>query len=154
MRFLKNLAKKAAIKATRNELDGLKHAIGEFPKRSVGGIFQAAANTRSALSEHLPHPCNLYFTVSVTSTRRDLQDKEQIRTGIALLLPELTELERDSDDVITKWAVHFWRVVLMTMLHDELYEEGRNLWNLVSEIGDKVDQGGEFTLIEKRPFYT
>jgi hypothetical protein len=149
MGFLKNLAKKAAIKATRNELDGLKHAISEFPQRSVGGVLQAAANSRSALSENLPHPYNLYFTVSVISPRADIQKKEQIRKGIALLLPELTELERDSDDVITKWAVHFWRVVLMAMLHDELYEEGKILWRLVLQVEDE----DESPLYDLRPSY-
>jgi hypothetical protein len=149
MGFIQNIAKKAGCKAARRELDALKKATEQFPERSVEGIFQAVANLRPALSENLPQPYNLAFTVAVISPRHDIQEKEQLRKGIALLLPILTDLEQDSEDITTKWAVHFWRVVLMTMLHDELYEEGRQLWKLIAQrIADE-----NHPIASKRPFY-
>jgi hypothetical protein len=140
MGFLKNLANKAAIRATRNELNGLKAAINELPVKPAGDIFLATANLRGALSELLPSPYGQFFSVSVMSPRVDFQNKEQIREGVARLLPELTELERDSNDAMTKWGIYFWRVALMAMLHDELYEEGRSLWLLVLRIEGDVSE--------------
>jgi hypothetical protein len=158
MGFLKNIAKKAGCRAARNELDALKSAVDEFPKRSVGGIFQAAANLRGGLSQSLPHPYNVAFAVAVGSTRSDLQDKAKLREGVAKLLPVLTDLQRDTDDIITKWAVNFWRVVFMSMLHDELFDEGRELWLIVQRIeGERADtlddEDDESILYCRRPLY-
>lgn len=75
MGFIQNIAKKAGCKAARRELDALKKATEQFPERSVEGIFQAVANLRPALSENLPQPYNLAFTVAVISPRHDIQEK-------------------------------------------------------------------------------
>ena len=159
MGFLQNLAKKAGMRATKRELDGLKVAIREFPASSVGDIFRKTVNLNAVFKTYwLPQPYNAYFSASVMSPREDFQGKEEIRKDAALLLPVLTELGRDSNDTIAKWGIYFWRVVLMTMLHDELYEDGKDLWNMISRIegdiaGATPDDDDEFTLTNMRPLY-
>ena len=152
MGFLRNIAKKAGARAAKNEMIALQGQVQGFPESSVSDIFQASANMRHALTENLPHPYNAFFSVALTSTQKDLQDKEQLRHGMALLLPVLTELQRDSEDVVTKWAINFWRINLMVMINDELYEHGVTLWKIIKDReGSEGSEGG--LLFEKRPMY-
>ena len=151
MKFLKNLITKAALKSTRSELDKLERGIRELPQEVVSLFLQAAISLDRTLPlpEHLPLPYNLHYLVSVTSTRADIQKEEQIRKDVTLLLPKLIELGRASDDINTRCAFHFWKVVLMTMLYDELYEEGENLWHLVLQLEDDDNS----PLYDRRPIY-
>lgn len=151
MKLLKNLTKSLALKSTRSELDKLERGIRELPQEAVNLFLQAAINLDRTLPlpEHLPPPYNLHYLVSVGSTRADIQKEDQIRKDVTLLLPKLIELGRASGDINTRCAFHFWKVVLMTMLYDELYEEGENLWHLVLQLEDEDNS----SLYDRRPIY-
>jgi len=133
MGFLKNIAQKAARKSTMYEFERLKNAIQQFPERSVAGIFQVTANLAQALADKLPNPHNVTFAAAMTLPRVNFQGNERLRQDVARLLPILTELEQDSESITTKWGIYFWRVVFMTMLHDELYDDTRKLWKVIKK---------------------
>jgi hypothetical protein len=133
MGFLKNIAQKAARKTTVYEFERLKAAIEQFPERSIGDIFQATANLGKYMAEKLPNPHNVTFTAALTLPRVNFQENERLRQDVARLLPILTELSEDSENITTKWGIYFWRVVFMTMLHDELYDDARKLWKVIKK---------------------
>jgi hypothetical protein len=154
MGLLKNIATRMARKATMSEFERLKNAIQQFPEKSIGDIFQVTANLAPALSAKLPNPHNVTFDAVMTLTRSDFQGDEQIRKDLARLLPILTKLEKDSKDVATEWdiyqwGIYFWRVVLMTMLHDELYDDALKLWKLIK----KREETNGRPLCSQRPAY-
>jgi hypothetical protein len=133
MGFLTSIAQKAARKTTMYEFERLKAAIQQFPERSIGDIFQVTANLAQYLSEKLPNPHNVTFAAALTLPRVNFQENERLRQDVARLLPILTELEQDSENITTKWGIYFWRVVFMTMLHDELYDDARKLWKIIKK---------------------
>ncbi|MBT4758690.1 MAG: hypothetical protein HOO08_09910 [Opitutae bacterium] len=138
MGLLKNIAKRTARQAAMSDFERLKVAIQQFPEKSIGDIFQVTANLAPALSAKLPDPHNVTFDAAMTLTRGDFKGNEQIREDLGRLLPILTKLEKDSKDAPAnwgayQWGIYFWRVVLMTMLHDELYDDARKLWELIKQ---------------------
>ena len=154
MRLLNNIAKRAARQTAMSDFERLQYAIQQFPQKSIGDIFQVTANLASALSAKLPHPHNVTFDAAMTLTRSDFQANEQIRKDLEHLLPILTKLEKDSKDAPTKWGTYawgifFWRVVLMTMLHDELYADASKLWELIKQ----REEAKVHSLCSLRPSY-
>jgi hypothetical protein len=138
MGLLKNIAKRTARQAAMSDFEQLKYAIQQFPEKSIGDIFQITANLAPALSAKLPDPHNETFDAVMNLNRSDFQANEQIRKNLALLLPILTKLEKDSKDAPKnwgsyQWGIYFWRVVLMTMLYDELYDDVKKLWELIKQ---------------------
>jgi len=138
MGLLKNIATRAAGQTAMSDFERLKFAIQQFPEKSIAEIFQVTANLAPALSAKLPHPHNVTFDAAMTLTRSDFQANEQIRKDLARLLPILTRLEKDSKEAPTnwgtyQWGIFFWRVVLMTMLHDALYDDAMKLWELIKQ---------------------
>ena len=138
MGLFQNIAKRVGRSAAKHEFDILRDQIQQLPEESVASLFKVTANTAQNLIDKLPDPRNATFAAALTLPRSTIQDNEQLRKDIALLLPLFTELQKayegaDPDNVFTKWSIWFWRVILMNMLHDELYGRSKKLWKLIKK---------------------
>lgn len=150
MGFFQNIAKKAAIKSTKAELERLYVGIIQYDREDSAPMLAVIAEVWPKIDEILSQSGSPAFGELMTVSRNDLIADDELRKEAALMLQPLTALQGKIDGEAVKAAIWFWRVVLMTMMHDELYDQGKRLWNAVENLEAET---GERKLSPLKPVY-
>lgn len=148
MGLFQNIAKKAAISASRSELKNLKSKLSAQTNESAVALLGRIADSREGIEEM----CNVFvenaFAAVLSAKCSALRTDESIRQNAALLLNPLTEMQQSAETAVMKASILFWRITIMSTLHDELWEEGHQFWEMIEDI---EEEGGASQISSMRP---